>query len=269
MMILIQMLALVRRPNIGPLLRYSSLGKLAQEEKKIFYMDYLHSKYVFTNKIFIPSQVEPSVLQDYVVERIGPTLDKCLRLDWGTSMKSSDWNWDVIVLLAKDFIHEIKEGEWPAIRIDKSFTTTFIAGIITTKLKHIHEVVVKAHSALEDGTEDREKQQKALDRRIGWRNGMFQQQKRIIVENLLDNQAVWGPVNSILSDLGVIGMSDDETDTDVPTYRKSVQQRKLAWLNSDITNLFHAVESYKVSSVFLHRHGNRGLNRIHKSCNIC
>jgi hypothetical protein len=93
---------------------------------------------------------------------------------------------------------------------------------------------------------------------------------RIVQENFHRDPENWEQIKKIICDLGVPGMSGDETEMDVssnisPNVRKTVRRSRIPWISSEISDLLHIVDSYdlaaKIESMALPR-GNTMLTRL-------
>ncbi|KAG2352804.1 hypothetical protein BDR07DRAFT_1497591 [Suillus spraguei] len=61
-------------------------------------------------------------------------------------------------------------------------------------------------------------------------------------------QHTWDTIGRIINRLDVNGVSGDETDTPIGATPKVVRRVGLPWLNPDVTQLLHAVESYAAAT---------------------
>ena len=95
---------------------------------------------------------------------------------------------------------------------------------------------------------------------------MYKWRQKTIAENKYRDATLWGSIKTVLTTIGIQGMSGDETDTR-PHKIKQMRRLKHNWLNSAITNLWVAVDTYEhaVDDELLvkirHRSGNPGLLR--------
>ena len=92
---------------------------------------------------------------------------------------------------------------------------------------------------------------------------------RIVNENSHRDTEIWNRIKEIVRDLGVPGMSEDETETeaslDVP---KTVRRSRVPWINPEISNILHAVDSYNLAAIkesLSVPKGNQMLNRLIES----
>lgn len=65
-----------------------------------------------------------------------------------------------------------------------------------------------------------------------------------MAQNRHRNPDTWDTIGRIIDRLDVDGVSGDETDTPIGAIPKVVRRVGLPWLNPDITQLLHAVETY-------------------------
>lgn len=95
---------------------------------------------------------------------------------------------------------------------------------------------------------------------------MYKRRLRTIQENKHRDPTAWGNIEKVLVTTGIQGMSGDETDA-TPRRIKETRRLKHPWLNSNITDLWVALDSYEhaIDDELLvklrHRKGNAGLPR--------
>ena len=84
-------------------------------------------------------------------------------------------------------------------------------------------------------------------------------------ENKVTDNDIWDRCLQILAQIDIDGTSSDEYDDedDVPPSGRAVRRKALPWINSDISKLWKALESYYSSfqSSGLRKKGNRPLIR--------
>lgn len=97
---------------------------------------------------------------------------------------------------------------------------------------------------------------------------MYKRRRNAIDENNHRDPAVWGNIKKVLTDIGIQGMSGDETDSNASSSRfKGMRRLKHPWLNPKIMELWVALDSYEdaINDELLvkirNRRGNAGLPR--------
>ncbi|KAG1853457.1 hypothetical protein DFJ58DRAFT_841640 [Suillus subalutaceus] len=80
------------------------------------------------------------------------------------------------------------------------------------------------------------------------KNGTYAQTlercRKIVAQNRHRNPDIWDTIGRIIDRLDVDGVSGDETDTPIGAIPKVVRRVGRPWLNPDITQLLHVVETY-------------------------
>ncbi|KAH7917307.1 hypothetical protein BV22DRAFT_1135521 [Leucogyrophana mollusca] len=181
-----------------------------------------------------PPSVAAEVVRAFEEDNIGgPDLSHML-LDWGHSFKRSLWNKEAVALLCFDFQDKLKGGIYNTVVYDPNIMTLdFIRHVLLDKLERPQASFRRNERA---------------DENPGQKTQTFTRCNRIIEENRHRDPQLWDSVEDVLTALGSGGMSGDETDTTPDTRPKRLRRVALPWINSDISELFNAVESYEAAN---------------------
>ncbi|KAG1796869.1 hypothetical protein EV424DRAFT_1546852 [Suillus variegatus] len=184
-----------------------------------------------------------------------PTLDD-LSIDWSDSLKKSSWNTEVINILVVDFQLKIKNGTYvqvlfhtEAMSLD-NLRSLCIDKLRRTQFECRQRTQIGKYSNLEEmnsasrALSGRNEQRQHLDRCNTRKHGTLERHRKIVAQNRHRNPDTWDTIGRIIDRLDVDGVSRDETDTPIGAIPKVVRRVGLPWLNPDITQLLHAVETY-------------------------
>ncbi|KAG1874139.1 hypothetical protein C8R48DRAFT_669745 [Suillus tomentosus] len=184
-----------------------------------------------------------------------PTLQN-LFIDWSDSLKKSLWNTEIINLIVVDFQANIRNGTYAQVLFHAEATSLDnLRSLCVEKLRRTQyqcrqraqisnylnlDEMNHASCQLSACNERRQR----LDRCNTRKHGTLERRIKIVAQNRHRSPDTWDTIEHIINRLDVDGVSGDETDTPIGVTPKVVRRVDLPWLNPDITQLLHAVESY-------------------------
>jgi hypothetical protein len=255
---------------------------------------FLREKALFASRTGpLPEQVPEATIEAF--QRDGQPLPdhNNILLDWKSSLVNSQWNKLAIGFLAEMFSNHLDLGDYPAVKRDpKVINVTFIINSIRSKLTPVSQRAYAERIASETMNDDLRAliQQKPIRnlvrrRRYARREGVYftssrylssysrhlQTYKRRVNTVALHyntNPETWNRIHQVLLELGIDGMSSDESEDEIPRPRRSDREMKrvrrvaLEWLNPKFSELWASVETYEnvPFDAILQRRGNAALS---------
>ncbi|KAG6372577.1 hypothetical protein JVT61DRAFT_7690 [Boletus reticuloceps] len=234
------------------------------------HMNHLHSafrKYLTDKRVMttasskdqIPAQAPSAQVQAFNRDRSSPPVIENVAIDWNSPLNSSPWNKETVRMLAIDFQAKLKTGtSYPTVPYDdKLMNLDFLCRICLQKLSRTHQTfrqqaVIDSQPA-EQQAAGISKQciiqatQQKNDRSMARKRNIFIRRRRIAQQNRFRKPETWEEVSKVIDRLGVEGMSGDETDSPPGVYPKAVRRIETPWINSRISQLLQAVDSYESS----------------------